>query len=150
MARLASGPAGCDSVEDSARPRSHVLCNSRDVVLRAARTDRLELFVSGGWVLVSPGIASALSPLFFDLERRVLNRYPPRELPVTLQSRAYTWSRARRFRRLYAQTRQERPRGLLEDWRVSPGWPPRAAVGGAATDRGGPGADVACPVSRAA
>jgi hypothetical protein len=85
------------------------------VVLRAVRTDRLELFVSGGWVVLSPGIAAALSPLSFDLERRVLNHYPRRGLPVTLQSTAYTWSQVCGFRRLYAQTRQERPRGLLDD-----------------------------------
>ena len=54
-------------------------------------------------------------PLSFDLERRVLNHYPCRELPVKLQSTAYTWSQVRGFRRLYAQTRQERPRGLLDD-----------------------------------
>jgi hypothetical protein len=35
--------------------------------------------VSSGWVL-PPGITTALSPLSFDLERRVLNRYPRREL----------------------------------------------------------------------
>jgi hypothetical protein len=81
----------------------------------AVRNDRLPLSVSSGWVLLPPSIAAALSPLSFGLERRVLNRYPRRELPVTLQSRAYTWSQVRAFRRLYAHTRQERPRGLLED-----------------------------------
>jgi hypothetical protein len=75
----------------------------------------VQVDVSSGWVLLPPGIAAALSPLSFDLERRVLNRYPRRELPVTLQSRAYTWSQVCGFRRLYAQTRQQRPRGLLED-----------------------------------
>jgi hypothetical protein len=84
-------------------------------VLRAVRNDRLPVSVSGGWVLLPPGIAAALSPLSFDLERRVLNRYPRCELPVTLQSRACTWSQVCGFRRLYAQTCQERPRGLLED-----------------------------------
>ena len=85
-------------------------------VLRAVRHDRLPVSVSSGWVLLPPpSIAASLSPLSFDLERRVLNRYPRRELPVTLQSRAYTWSQVRGFRRLYAQTRQERPRGLLDD-----------------------------------
>ena len=69
----------------------------------------------GGWVVLPPSIAAALSPLSVDLERRVLNRYARRELPVTLQSRAYTWSQVRGFRRLYARTRQERPRGLLEN-----------------------------------
>ena len=63
------------------------------------------------WVLLPPSIAASLSPLSFDLEKRVLNRYPRRELPVALQSRAYTWSQVRGFRRLYAQTRQEWPRG---------------------------------------
>jgi hypothetical protein len=71
--------------------------------------------VSSGWVLLPPAIAASLSPLSFDLERRVLNRYPRGELPVTLQSTAYTWSQILGFRRLYAQTRQERPRGLLGD-----------------------------------
>jgi hypothetical protein len=47
------------------------------------------LSVSGGWVLLPPNIAAALSPLSFDLARRVLNHYPRRELPVRLQSRAY-------------------------------------------------------------
>ena len=64
-------------------------------------------------VLLPPGIASALSPLSFDLERRVLNHYPRRELPVRLQSTAYTWSQLRAFRRLYARTRQEQPSWLL-------------------------------------
>jgi hypothetical protein len=71
--------------------------------------------VPSGWVLLPPSIAASLSPLPFDLERRVLNRYPRRELPVMLQSRAYTWSQVRGFRRLFAQTRQERPPGLLEE-----------------------------------
>ena len=84
-------------------------------VLRAVRNDRLPVSVSSGWVLLPPGIAAALSPLSFDLERRVLNHYPRCELPVKLQSTSYTWSQVRAFRRLYAQTRQERPRGLLED-----------------------------------
>jgi hypothetical protein len=84
-------------------------------VLRAVRDDRLPLYVSSGWVLLPPSIAASLSPLSFDLEKRVLNHYPRRELPVKLQSTAYTWSQVRGFRRLYAQTRQERPRGLLED-----------------------------------
>ena len=65
--------------------------------------------------MLPPSIAAVLSPLSFDLERRVLNRYPRGELPVMLQSTAYTWSQVRAFRRLYAQTRQERPRGLLGD-----------------------------------
>ena len=43
------------------------------MVLCAVRTDRLELFVSGGWMLLPPSIAAALSPLSFGLERRVLN-----------------------------------------------------------------------------
>ena len=84
-------------------------------VLRAVRNDRLPVSVSSGWVLLPPGIAASLSPLSFDLERRVLNHYPRCELPVKLQSTSYTWSQVRAFRRLYAQTRQERPRGLLED-----------------------------------
>ena len=46
------------------------------VALRAVRDDRLPLSVSSGWVLLPPGIAALLSPLSFDLERRVLNRYP--------------------------------------------------------------------------
>jgi hypothetical protein len=71
--------------------------------------------VSSGWVLLPPRIAASLSPLPFDLEQRVLNRYPRRELPVKLQSTTYTWSQVRGFRRLYAQTRQARSRGLLED-----------------------------------
>ena len=71
--------------------------------------------VSSGWVLLPPGIAASLSPLSFDLERRVLNHSRRRELPVKLQSTAYTWSQLRACRRLYAQTCQERPRGLLED-----------------------------------
>jgi hypothetical protein len=71
--------------------------------------------VSSGWVLLPPSIAASLSPLSFDLERRVLNHYPRRELPAKLQSTAYTWSQVCGFRRLYAQTCQERPRGLLED-----------------------------------
>ena len=71
--------------------------------------------VSSGWVLLPPGIAASLSPLSFDLERRVLNRYPQRELPVTLQSRAYTWSQVRGFRRLYAHTRTEQPDSLFTD-----------------------------------
>jgi hypothetical protein len=45
----------------------------------------------------------------------VLNHYPRRELPVKLQSTSYTWSQVRAFPRLYAQTRQERPRELLDD-----------------------------------
>jgi hypothetical protein len=48
------------------------------MLLHAIRTDRLELFVSSGWVLLPPSIAAALSPLSFDLERRVLNRYARR------------------------------------------------------------------------
>ena len=84
-------------------------------VLREIRNDRLAVRVSSGWVLLPPTIAAELSPLSFDLERRVLNRYPRCELPVTLQSRACTWSQVCGFRRLYAQTCQERPRGLLED-----------------------------------
>jgi hypothetical protein len=78
-------------------------------VLRAVRNDRLPVSVSSGWVLLPPSIAAALSPLSFDLERRVLNHYPRCELPVKLQSTSYTWSQVRAFRRLYAQTRQERP-----------------------------------------
>ena len=39
------------------------------MVLRAVRTDRLELFVSSGWVLLPPSIAADLSSLSFDLER---------------------------------------------------------------------------------
>ena len=80
-----------------------------------APSDRLPVSASSGWVLLPPGIAAALSPLSFDLERRVLNHYPRCELPVKLQSTSYTWSQVRAFRRLYAQTRQEQPRGLLED-----------------------------------
>jgi hypothetical protein len=53
-------------------------------VLRAVRNDRLPLSVSSGWVLLPPSIAAALSPLSFELERRVLNHYPRRELPVRL------------------------------------------------------------------
>ena len=82
-------------------------------VLHAVRDDRLLLYASSGWVLLPPGIAAALSPLSFDLERRVLNRYPQRELPVKLQSTAYTWSQLRAFRRLYTRTRAEQPRGLF-------------------------------------
>ena len=59
-------------------------------VLRAVRNDRLLVSVSSGWVLLPPAIAASLSPLSFDLGRRVLNRYPRRELPVTLQSTSYT------------------------------------------------------------
>ena len=84
-------------------------------VLQAVRHDRLPLYASSGWVLLPPRIAAALSPLSFDLERRVLNHYPRCELPVKLQSTSYTWSQVRAFRRLYAQTRQVQPRGLLED-----------------------------------
>ena len=91
------------------------LRQAASMVLRAIRTDRLGLCVASGWALLPPRIAASLSPLSFDLERRVLNRYPRRELPVKLQSTAYTWSQLRAFRRLYARTRQERPRGLLED-----------------------------------
>jgi hypothetical protein len=65
------------------------LRRAASVVLRTIRTDRLELFVAGGWVL-PPSIAASLSPLSFDLEKRVLNHYPRRELPVKLQSTAYT------------------------------------------------------------
>ena len=54
-------------------------------------------------------------PAVPDPERRVLHRYARRELPVTLQSTAYTWSQLCGCRRLYARTRQERPGGLLED-----------------------------------
>jgi hypothetical protein len=89
--------------------RNPALRGAASVVLRAVRTDRLELFVSGGWVVLPPSIAAALSPLSFDLERRVLNRYPRRELPVKLQSTAYTWSQVCGFRRLYARTRAEQP-----------------------------------------
>src|SRR5215470_8842131 len=64
------------------------LLRAAAAVLRAVRDDRLPLYVSSGWVLLPPGLAAALSPLSFDLERRVLNRYPRRELPVTLQSGA--------------------------------------------------------------
>ena len=84
-------------------------------VLRAVRNDRLPVYVSGGWVLLPPTIAAALSPLSFDLERRVLNHYPRPELPVKLQSTAYTWSQVRAFRRLYARTRAEQPRGLVAE-----------------------------------
>jgi hypothetical protein len=66
-------------------------------------------------VLLPPRIAAALSPLSFDLERRVLNHYPKRELPATLQSTASTWSQLRAFRRLYAQTRQAQPCGVVAD-----------------------------------
>jgi hypothetical protein len=62
-------------------------------VLRAVRNDRLPVSVCSGWVLPPPSIGASLSPLSFDLERRVLNHYPRRELPVKLQSTAYTWSR---------------------------------------------------------
>ena len=57
-------------------------------VLRAVRNDRLPVYVSSGWVLLPPTIAAALSPLSFDLERRVLNHYPRPELPAKLQSTA--------------------------------------------------------------
>ena len=80
-----------------------------------APSDRLPVSVSSGWVLLPPSIAASLSPLSFDLERRVLNRYPHRELPVRLQSTAYTWSQLRAFRRLYARTRAEQPPALFED-----------------------------------
>jgi hypothetical protein len=83
-------------------------------VLHAIRQDCLPLCVSSGWVLLPHRIAAALSPLSFDLERRVLNHYPRRELPVTLHSTAYTWSQVRAFRRLYARTRQTQPTGLLD------------------------------------
>jgi hypothetical protein len=73
------------------------------------------LFVSGDWVVLPPSIAAALSPLSFDLEKRVLNRYPRHELPVKLQSTAYTWSHVCGFRRLYAQTRQAHATWLLPD-----------------------------------
>jgi hypothetical protein len=84
-------------------------------VLCAVRNDRLPVSVSSGWVLLPPSIAAALSPLSFDLERRVLNRDPRPELPVKLQSTAYTWSQVRGFRRLYARTRAEQPRGLVAE-----------------------------------
>jgi hypothetical protein len=53
------------------------LRQAASVVLHAIRTDRLGLCVASGWVLLPPRIAASLSPLPFDLERRVLNRYPP-------------------------------------------------------------------------
>jgi hypothetical protein len=66
-------------------------------------------------VLLSPQIAGSLSPLSFDLERRVLNHYPRRELPVKLHSTSYTWSQVRAFRRLYARTQAEQPRSSLAE-----------------------------------
>jgi hypothetical protein len=84
-------------------------------VLRAIRNDRLPVWVSSGWVLLPPQIAGSLSPLSFDLERRVLNHYPRRELPVKLQSTSYTWSQVRAFRRLYARTQAEQPRSSLAE-----------------------------------
>ena len=97
------------------RADNPALRQAATAVLCAVRHDRLPLSVSSGWVLLPPGIAASLSPLSFDLERRVLNHYPRCELPVKLQSTSYTWSQVRAFRLLYAQTRQEQPRGLLED-----------------------------------
>ena len=76
------------------------LRQAASVVLHAIRSDRLDLCVSSGWVLLPPSIAAALSPLSFDLERRVLNRYPRCELPGKLQSTSYMWSQVRAFRRL--------------------------------------------------
>jgi hypothetical protein len=84
-------------------------------VLRAIHDDRLELHVSSGWVLLPPDIAAALSPLSFILEKRVLNRYPIRELPVRLRSTGYTWSQIRGFRRVYRQTHAE-PGRIVDDW----------------------------------
>ena len=60
------------------RADNPALCQAAAAVLRAVRNDRLTVSVSSGWVLLPPGIAAALSPLSFDLERRVLNRYPRR------------------------------------------------------------------------
>ena len=97
------------------RVNNSALRQAAAAVLRAIRDDRLPLYVSSGWVLLPPTIAAALSPLSFDLERRVLNHDPRPELPVKLQSTAYTWSQIRAFRRLYARTRAEQPSSLLGD-----------------------------------
>ena len=97
------------------RADNPALRHAAAAVLRAVRGDRLPLYVSSGWVLLPPSIAALLSPLSFDLERRVLNHYPHHELPVKLQSTAYTWSQLRAFRRLYARTRAEQPRGLFAE-----------------------------------
>ena len=75
-------------------------------------------YIDGAWLSAAldlPGQIRVPQIRAWVLEQRVLNRYPRRELPVTLQSTAYTWSQVRGFRRLYAQTRQARSRGLLED-----------------------------------
>ena len=50
------------------------LRQAASVVLQAICTDRLDLCVAGGWVLLPPRIAAALSPLSFDLERLMLSR----------------------------------------------------------------------------
>jgi hypothetical protein len=83
--------------------------------------------VSSGWVLLPLSIAAALSPLSFDLERRVLNRDPRPELPVKLQSTAYTWSQVRGFRRLYARTRAEQPRASSRSDQAAGGCRPTGA-----------------------
>ena len=57
------------------RADNRALRQAAAAVLRAVRNDRLPLYVSSGWVLLPPTIAAALSPLSFDLERRVLNHY---------------------------------------------------------------------------
>ena len=97
------------------RADNPALCQAAAAVLRAVRNDRLPVYVSGGWVLLPPTLAALLSPLSFDLGRRVLNHYPRPELPVKLQSTAYTWSQVRAFRRLYARTRAEQPQGLFAE-----------------------------------
>jgi hypothetical protein len=84
-------------------------------VLREIRTDRLPLHVSSGWVLLPWRIAALLSPLSFDLEKRVLNHWPSCELPVILHSTGYTWSQVGRMRQLYARTRADQPCSPLSD-----------------------------------
>src|ERR671932_2068921 len=74
--------ARCKSLE-RLRTDNPALRQAAAAVLRAVRNDRLPVSVSGGWVLLPPGIAASLSSLSFDLEKRVLNRYPRHELPVT-------------------------------------------------------------------
>lgn len=95
--------------------RNRYLRRAAAQVLREIRTDRLPLHVSSGWVLLPWWIAALLSPLSFDLEKRVLNCWPRRELPVNLYSTGYTWSQVGRLRQLYARTRAEQPRCLFGD-----------------------------------
>jgi hypothetical protein len=95
--------------------RDRYLRRAAAEVLREIRTDRLPLHVSSGWVLLPWRIAALLSPLSFDLEKRVLNHWPRRELPVNLHSTSYTWSQVGRLRQLYARTRAEQPRSLFGD-----------------------------------